>query len=130
VIVDSSAVVAVLRDERDAGPLRQALARAARVVVGAPTLLETSVVVGPSRHTDVHELLRDVGALVAPFGVEHARIVRDACARYGRGSGSPARLNLGAAMSYAVAIATDEPLLFKGDHLVHTDVEAAVPDHA
>lgn len=124
-IVDSSALVAVLRDESDAGPLRGALARATRVVVGAPTLLETSVVVGRSRHADLDELLRDVGAVVAPFTAEHARLARDAYARYGRGSGSPARLNLGDAMSYAVAIAADEPLLFKGDDFVHTDVPQA-----
>ncbi len=121
-IVDSSALVAVLRDEPDAGSLRRVLARASRVVVGAPTLLETSIVVGQSRHPDLDELLRDVGAVVAPFTAEHARIARDAHARYGRGSGSPARLNLGDAMSYAVAIAADDPLLFKGDDFTHTDV--------
>ncbi|GMA32662.1 type II toxin-antitoxin system VapC family toxin [Litorihabitans aurantiacus] len=127
-IVDSSALVAVLRDEPDAGGLRRAMAGEPRVVVGAPTLVETSVVVGPSRHGDLDDLLRDIGAVVAPFTPEHARIARQAYARYGRGSGSPARLNFGDAMSYAVAMEAGLPLLFKGDDFVHTDVERAEVD--
>lgn len=124
-IVDSSALVAVLREEGDASEIRRILAEAPRVAVGAPTVLETSIVVGTSRHGDLDNLLREVGAAVVPFTAEHAVLAREAYSRYGRRSGSRARLNFGDAMSYAVAKVAADTLLFKGDDFTHTDVEAA-----
>lgn len=59
------------------------------------------------------------------FGAEHARVARAAYARYGKGSGSAARLNLGDCFSYALATVSGQPLLFKGDDFTHTDVVAA-----
>ncbi|WP_246142840.1 type II toxin-antitoxin system VapC family toxin [Nocardioides rubriscoriae] len=66
------------------------------------------------------------GFTVVPFDHEQALAARAAYARYGRGSGSPARLNLGDCITYALAMTTGEPLLFKGDDLTHTDVTPAL----
>ena len=55
-----------------------------------------------------------------------ARLARRAYRAYGRGTGHPARLNLGDCFAYALAKATGEPLLFKGDDFIHTDVEPAL----
>ena len=125
VALDSSAIVAVLNGEEDGPQIQEVLARAPRVLVGAPTLLELSIVMGASRWAALEELLEVIGVNVVPFTAEHAQVAREAYVRYGRGSGSQARLNFGDVMSYAVAKVAGEPLLFKGDDFPHTDIELA-----
>lgn len=121
-ILDSSVLVAILRGEPDAAELL-AIARAApALTVGAPTLIETSIVVGPDRHDDLDALISGLQVTIAPFGAEHVEAARDAYARYGRGSGSPARLNYGDVLSHALATVAGEPLFYKGDDFRHTDV--------
>lgn len=121
-ILDSSVLVAILRGEPDAAELL-AIARAApALTVGAPTLIETSIVVGPDRHDDLDALISGLQVTIAPLGAEHVEAARDAYARYGRGSGSPARLNYGDVLSYALATVAGEPLFYKGDDFRHTDV--------
>lgn len=62
---------------------------------------------------------------VEPVTVEQGVIARAAYRDFGKGSGHPARLNFGDCFAYALAIATDRPLLFKGDDFIHTDVRSA-----
>jgi ribonuclease VapC len=126
VIVDSSAWVSVVRNEPDAARLRGALADADSVRVSAATFLETSIVVSPEHHARLDELLLVSGAHVMPFDREQAIVAREAYARYGKGSGSKARLNFGDCMAYALSKVTGEPLLFKGDDFRHTDVTPAL----
>lgn len=72
---------------------------------------------------DIFEaILIQVDAGVIPVDGGQARVAGDAYLRYGRGSGSRARLNYGDCFSYALAVSRDEPLLFKGDDFIHTDV--------
>ncbi|WP_300404032.1 type II toxin-antitoxin system VapC family toxin [uncultured Nocardioides sp.] len=125
-IVDTSALVAVLRDEPDAERLLQAMIAAAQVRVSTATLVEAGIVLGPTRHGDLDELLRGVEAVADPVDEAQVAAARGGYARFGKGSGSPARLNLGDAFSYALASVTGEPLLFKGDDFTHTDVTPAV----
>jgi ribonuclease VapC len=125
VIVDSSALVAILWAERDAPAFGHAIeARPAQV--SAATLVETAIVLGEEVHTRLDELIQASGLVVVPFDHEQYRIARVAYARYGKGSGSPARLNFGDCFSYALAKTTGQPLLFKGDDFTHTDVEPAL----
>lgn len=124
-IVDTSVLVAVLRGEPDADVWLGALAAADRLAVAAPTALEAAIVLGPPRHAELDALLEAAAAEVVPFDAEHAQVARVAYARYGKGSGSAARLNLGDCFSYALATVSSEPLLFKGDDFTHTDVVAA-----
>jgi ribonuclease VapC len=124
VIVDSSAVIAWIKHEPDARALADTLASAERPRISAATFLESCIVAGPTRHDDVDDLL--AGVEVVPFDRQQALAARDAYLRYGKGSGSPARLNLGDCFSYALAAVTGEPLLFKGDDFTHTDVTPAI----
>jgi ribonuclease VapC len=124
-IVDTSALVAILRDEPDAAAYARAIhAHPSRI--SATTLVETSLVLGAELHGDVDLLVSTAGIEVVPFGVPEAKLAREAYVRFGKGTGSPARLNFGDCMAYALAKATGEPLLFKGDDFTHTDVESAL----
>lgn len=129
-IVDSSALVAVLRDEPLADRILDVLDGADRLAMGAPTYVETCLVIDArknpalSRHLD--ELVAVADIEIVPFTAEHARRAREAFREYGRGSGHPAHLNLGDCYSYAVASVAHEPLLFVGDDFTHTDIRAAL----
>lgn len=123
-IIDSSALVAIMRREAEEEAFKAAVAHAT-CRVSAVTALETAIVVGPERHEDLDELLAQAGIKVAPFDGAQVRLAREAYARFGKGSGSRARLNFGDCVSYALAKVTGEPLLFKGDAFTHTDIEAA-----
>lgn len=124
-IVDSSALVALLLDEPEAPRFASYLATE-EASLSAASLTETLLVLrGNAEERIVHELdelLRVTQVAVVPLDERQARLAGDAYVRYGRGSGSRARLNYGDCFSYALAIARDEPLLFKGDDFVHTDV--------
>ena len=124
-ILDSSAIVAILRDEPERPAFSSAIDTAATTLISAATVLESSIVIGRTRHEDLDDLLSDGDVVVVPFDVDHARLAREAYVRFGKRSGSPAQLNFGDCMAYALAKATGEPLLFKGDDFTHTDVTPA-----
>lgn len=129
-IIDSSAVVAVVRDEPDAAALSEVMIRAGRLRMSTATYLETSIVVEARRDPVtvrvVDTILSRFGVELEAFTPEHAEIARAAYRDFGRGSGHPARLNFGDCISYALAKATGEPLLFTGDDFVHTDIRSAL----
>lgn len=124
-ILDASAVVGVLRHEADARQLAQAVEDADSVSISSATALEASLVLGPERGDELSIFLSRVTTIV-PFDAEQLAVARAAHARYGRGSGSKARLNFGDCFSYALAKSTGEPLLFKGDDFTHTDITPAL----
>jgi ribonuclease VapC len=131
VIVDSSALVAVLRQEDDSTTYDRALAVAGGARMSAATYVETALVVDGRRDPVMsHELDRYLSTMrveVVALTRDQARLARIAHREFGRGSGHPAELNLGDCFAYALAKDTGEPLLYKGDDFVHTDVIAAVP---
>ena len=124
-IVDSSALVSILRDETESRAFLTVMALAENLTVGAPAVLETSMVLGPRRRGHLHDFLRGQRIKVASFTSVHLDAAQDAFAVFGRGSGSAAKLNFGDCMSYALAKVADEPLLFKGEDFTHTDIRAA-----
>jgi ribonuclease VapC len=130
VIVDSSAVIAILADEPEATAFTGALESARKVMMAAPTLLELYVVADrardPRARSALDHLLRTIDPQIEAFTAEHAAIAREAHRNFGRGSGHPARLNLGDCFAYALAKATGEPLLYKGDDFGHTDIRSAL----
>ncbi len=130
-IVDASALVAILRDEPDGEDFRGLLAAADSSRMSAATLLETAIVIDSTREPRLSRLLDEFllrsGISIAPVTESQARIAREAYRDFGRGSGHPARLNFGDCFSYALAKDVDEPLLFKGDDFHHTDVRVAAP---
>lgn len=125
-IVDSSAIIAILRDEPDAADHQLALAAAATRRMSAATLVEAGIVAGPSRRGDLDDLVAAAGIEVVALDAVQARVALEAHDRYGRGSGSPARLNLGDCFTYALAKESGEPLLFQGDDFTHTDLASAL----
>ncbi len=126
-IADSSAIVAILKDEPEAADLMAVISREV-TKVSAASMLESAMVIKPSRFIDLDQLLEDAEITVVPFDRDQAKIARDAFAQYGKRSGSKAQLNFGDCMTYALAKVTGEPLLFKGDDFTHTDVEPARPN--
>ena len=127
-IVDSSALLAVLYREQDAERYEKATASAARPRMSVANLLETSIVLeGRGGAAAGHELdlfLRDAEIELAPVTVEHMEAARRAWRRFGKGNHA-ASLNFGDCFAYALADLMDEPLLFKGGDFAQTDIEAA-----
>jgi len=128
VIVDSSAVVAILRKEPEALRLVTAIAGSSVCRLPASCFLETSMLI---LGRDGEDGLRDLDLLIARFRIEivpfteaQAWLARQAFKRYGKGR-HPAKLNFGDCMSYALAKETGEELLFKGPDFALTDIAAA-----
>lgn len=124
-IVDSSALIAILRTEPEAERFAELIvSQPARI--SAANWLETSIVangqLGPVGAVLVDKLVSEARIEIEPVTVDQAIRARLAYQRYGRGSGSPAKLNFGDCFAYALSSVTGEPLLFKGDDFAHTDV--------
>lgn len=128
-VIDSSALVAILLGEREASRLAEAIVASSLPVVGAPTLVEAAAVMmarhGPRGEIALDALLQRLNIEVIPMTAGAAAFARSAYARYGRGVGSPGVLNYGDCLAYGIATALQKPLLFKGDDFPHTDIEAA-----
>ncbi|MFL5817934.1 MAG: type II toxin-antitoxin system VapC family toxin [Conexibacter sp.] len=127
-VVDTSAVVAILEDEPERPAFVRTLARANDPLISAATLFECSIVMhrrgGDRAVARLDELLLSAGVRCVALDVSHVHAAREAWTRYGKGR-SPAALNFGDCFSYALAVTTDRPLLFKGDDFTHTDVTSA-----
>jgi ribonuclease VapC len=124
-VIDTSALIAILEQEDDAQQFADAIAAASTRLISAATVLETGIVV-VARHDDeaggdLDQLLRDALVEIVPVTEDHARLARDAFIRFGKGR-HPARLNFGDCFSYALAKASGQPLLFKGNDFSQTDV--------
>ena len=129
-IVDSSAIVAILLAEPERQVLLEAIQQAPEVAMTAASYLEVGMVVdgreNPVLSRQYDALLEALGIEVVDTTAEQARVVRAAHRDFGRGSGHPARLNFGDCLSYAAAVQDGVPLLFKGDGFIHTDVTPAL----
>ena len=127
-IVDTSAVMAILLDEPEAAELAHAILTCeGEPRMSAPTRVETAVVAHRRLALGAEPLMTELGIETVPFSQEHSEVAAEAYRRYGKGSGSPARLNLGDTFSYALAKVSGEPLLFVGEDFSHTDVVPALP---
>jgi ribonuclease VapC len=128
-VLDTSAIIAILRDEADADVYREAIERAESLRIGAPTLLECEIVargaLGDDGSTDLDNFLIALDVHVEPFGRLEADHARYAYRRFGKGR-HPAGLNFGDCLTFATAIAQNEPLLFKGDDFAQTNVTNAL----
>jgi ribonuclease VapC len=127
-VIDSSVVVAIVFRETDALLLANRIAEDDVRLMSAASYLETGIVVdgAPNKAKgDVLDfVLQRLHIQIEPVTPEQARLAREAYRRYGRGN-HPARLNFGDCFAYALAKATGEPLLFKGDDFARTDIPAA-----
>lgn len=127
-LLDTSALLAILFDEPEASAMVRAVAKTPTRLVGAPTLVEASAVLtarkGSGGEIALDALLERMKIEVVPMSVDAARVARLAYARFGRGVGDPAVLNYGDCLSYGIAMAAREALLFKGNDFARTDVTA------
>ncbi len=124
-ILDASAVLAILFRERGYQELLDAIGQASIVGIGAPTLVECGIVtaarLGPEARDLAAAMIREAGVDVIPFADDHGVVAVDAFLRYGKGR-HRANLNFGDCLAYAVAVLAGRPLLYVGDDFRHTDV--------
>jgi ribonuclease VapC len=129
-IIDSSALISICKREPDWDFYAKALDASGPVSMSAASYLETSIVLDslgdPVASTRFDQILLDARIAIEPVTPEQARIARQAYRDYGKGSGHPAQLNFGDCFSYALAREKREPILFKGEDFVHTDLRPAV----
>lgn len=129
-IVDSSALIAILKREPEWPVLSKALDSADSCCVSAANYLESSIVVDGWRNSvlsrEFDELIERFKIVIEPVTAEQAKIARQAYRDYGKGSGHPVGLNFGDCFTYALARAKREPVLYKGDDFVHTDLRPAI----
>lgn len=128
-IVDSSVIVCILQDEPERDVFVDTLFNAPVKRMAAGTWVELAAVVVRKRLATRDQLLSVLTLqeiAISAMTAEQAEIAHAAYWRFGIGSGDGARLNFGDCFSYALAIAMDEPLLFKGDDFIHTDVRQAI----
>jgi ribonuclease VapC len=125
-IVDTSALIAILRKEQGYQSFIETLLKTDRVRISAATLLESRMVANRDNGlSELAELLVTLDAEIIAVDQTQADIAFQGFLRYGKGQ-HPAGLNFGDCFSYALAKAYDEPLLFKGDDFHRTDIDAAI----
>lgn len=128
-VIDTSAVVAVLLDEPDGHRFAETIAAAQARLVSAVSRVEMSFVI-ESRKGEAGRALLDrffalTGAEIVAVTPQQAQLAIEAFRRFGKGRHAAA-LNIGDCFAYALAKATGHPLLFKGDDFIHTDIRAAL----
>jgi ribonuclease VapC len=126
VIVDTSVIIAILKDEQEAASISAILSRSRDCRMSAVSYVEAAVVVDSNRNPVLSrrfdDLLRDAEISVEPVTLNQARIAREAYRDFGKGR-HRAGLNFGDCFAYALAKEKGEALLFKGDDFRHTDIE-------
>lgn len=129
-IIDTSAIVAILRAEPEAEAFSRAIAGARSRRISAVNFVEAAAVIDGSRDPVASrrfdELLREAKLVIEPVTPNQARVAREAYRDFGKGSGHPAGLNLGDCFAYALAKETGEALLFKGQDFQQTDLTPAL----
>ena len=128
-VIDSSALIAILRREPEEQAFRSAIKLASSRLLSASTRVEIGIVAlvlaGEAGREQADALLETLRVETVPLSADHARLAIDAFRHFGKGR-HPAGLNFGDCFSYALARATGEPLLFKGDDFAQTDIKRAI----
>jgi ribonuclease VapC len=131
VIIDTSAVIAVLRGELDAALIAEAIGRARTRRISAANFFEAAVVTDSNRNPllsrRLDSFLHEFEITIEPVTANQAWLAREAYRDFGKGR-HRAALNFGDCFAYALAKEAGEPLLFKGDDFCHTDVERALEE--
>jgi ribonuclease VapC len=129
-VVDSSALIAILKGEEDVEAIGLLLVSEATRYMSAGSLMECGTVIGrklgSAGLSNMWTLLADTQVEITPVDRIQAEMGTDAYMRFGKGSGHKANLNFGDCFAYALAKTHRLPLLFKGDDFIHTDIEPAL----
>ncbi len=128
--MDSSAVVAILRDEPEAKMCAEAIQAATVRRISAVNYVEAAVVIdsdhNPIASRRFDDLFRMADIRIEPVTEAQAKLAREAYRDFGRGSGHPAKLNFGDCFAYALARDKGESLLYKGNDFRRTDIQSAI----
>lgn len=128
-ILDSSAILAILRQEPDAARFAKAIEAAPVRRVSAANYVEAAAVIDAERDPIASrrfdDLLQRADVEIAAVTPEQARLAREAYRNFGRGSGHPAKLNFGDCFAYALSVSMDEPLLCKGEEFLKAGLSVA-----
>jgi ribonuclease VapC len=131
IVVDSSAIIAILEREPDAPIFAAAVRKAERLLISVVSVHECGTVLrrrhGMAAADRLWRFVKDENDFeIVPFDESQARVALIAFDRYGKGIDSNARLNLSDCAAYALAKSTNCPLLFKGNDFTHTDAESVL----
>ena len=133
IVVDTSAIVAILKVEPDAELLADAIERDPAPIISAISVMECSIVMRAAKllsdsdaEARLDQMLSRAGIQIQDVTAEHLAIARAAHVQYGKGTGHPAQLNFGDCFAYALAKAMDVPLLYKGNDFAQTDIASAL----
>jgi len=130
-IIDASAIIAILRDEPDAAFFARKITDATNRRVSAVNFVEAAIVIDASRDPiasrRLDDLLGEASVSIEPVTGRQAIIARETYRDFGKGSGHLARLTFGDCFAYALAKEMNEPLLCKGNDFAHTDITSIVP---
>jgi ribonuclease VapC len=128
-IIDTSAIIAILRDEPEAMSYARAIADTTHRRVSAVSFVESAVVIDagldPIATRRFDDFIKEADISIEPVTERQAQIARSAYRDFGKGRAHPANLNFGDCFAYALAKESGEPLLFKGDDFAHTDIAPA-----
>ncbi|MRH87842.1 PIN domain-containing protein [Nocardia sp. SYP-A9097] len=129
-IVDASALLAILKDEPECAEFLETIAAATNPMMSVVNHLEVAIKVDrdpdPLFARRADELIKRLRLELQPVTLEQAAAARAAYRDFGKGSGHPAQLNFGDCFAYALASEAGEPLLYKGNDFVHTDIRPAL----
>lgn len=130
-IVDTSVIIALLREEPEARSFTALMARAGSLRMSSGTRVEINVVTARNAPhltpVRIERTITRLGIGLVPVSARQVAIADEGYRRFGKGSGHAAKLNFGDCFAYALAKELNEPLLFKGEDFIHTDVEPAAP---
>jgi ribonuclease VapC len=130
IVVDASALIAILDEERDAASYAEAIAEADPPLVSAATVVEAGIVMfnrhGAAGSRKLNALIQEGGFQIESVTAQHAQLALQGYALYGKGQKNAASLNYGDCFSYALAKATGLPLLFKGRDFTKTDIPSVL----
>lgn len=129
-IVDTSAIVAILWSEEEAARFSTDILQRKRVELSAVNYLELGIVIDGKGDAvvsvQIDQLIADLSIEIAPVTASQAKLARQAYCDFGKGSGHAAQLNFGDCFAYALAIERGEPLLYKGDDFAHAGLARVV----
>jgi ribonuclease VapC len=131
IVVDASAILAILLEEDDGEQFAQSILSVSSSVISVSSVLECTIKMlrehSVAMDNRVDLFLSEANCNVVPIDLDQLATARKAFGRYGKGMGHPAQLNFGDCFSYALATTRNLPLLFKGNDFSQTDIVSALP---
>ncbi|WP_170213613.1 type II toxin-antitoxin system VapC family toxin [Dulcicalothrix desertica] len=129
IVIDPSAIMAIIYAEPEELIFIQLINESEDCLLSAPSYVESSIVMG-TKHGDqgvenLKLLIEALSIIIVPLSAEQAQLATEPFLKFGKGR-HPAKLNMGDCFSYALAKSTNQPLLFKGNDFIYTDIDRVI----